>query len=86
MELLTRSSSGMTSPPQELLDETEAVLDEIDAVLAVEVEDSATLDLWDLIDQGSQFHPQAIGSWTGPQGETCALSAALDAAQRIGLA
>jgi Pup-like protein len=77
------ASTGTT--PKELLDETDALLDEIDEVLEVEVKATETLTLADLIRNGAKQHPQAFGAWTTPQGETCALSAALDGAKSLGL-
>lgn len=68
-----------------MLDATDALLDEIDEVLAVEVDDSAALTLADLIRSGSELAPQAIGAWRGQEGETCALSAAYDMAKKLDL-
>ena len=47
-------------------------------------EDSYTLA--DAMREGSKVTNQAIGSWTGVQGETCALSAAYLAVKARGLA
>lgn len=68
-----------------MLDATDALLDEIDAVLEVELDDSHALTLADLIRNGSKLAPQAIGAWRGQEGETCALSAAYDAAKKLDL-
>ena len=70
---------------REILDVTDTLIDEIDDVLEVEVETSEILTLGDLIRNGSKLNPQAIGSWKGARGETCALSAALEGAQALGL-
>lgn len=79
-------SSTPTSPSdREILDVTDTLLDEIDDVLETEVKSSEILTLGDLIRNGSQLNPQAIGAYRGPAGETCALSAAYEAAQILGL-
>lgn len=67
-----------------MLAETDALLDEIDAVLEVEVDGSGALTLADLIRNGAKQHDQCVGNWYGSQGETCALSAALDGAKTLG--
>ena len=61
------------------------MLDEIDAVLEVEIDKTNVLTLSDLIRNGSRMHKQCIGNWYGEKGETCALSAALDGAKALGL-
>lgn len=70
---------------EEMLADIDALVQDIDEVLDVEVEASATLKLSDLIRLGAKEHPQAIGQWYGEQGETCALSAAYDGAKKLGL-
>ena len=60
-------------------------MNEIDEVLEVEIDKSSALTLADLIRNGAKEHPQCIGNWYGTQGETCALSAALDGAKTAGL-
>lgn len=64
---------------------TDTLLDEIDEILDVEVVATETLRLSDLIRNGAKMSPQAVGSWRGPKGETCALSAAYDNAKSLGL-
>lgn len=68
-----------TESRQELLNATDALLDEIDEVL--EVAEPQPQSLADLIRWGAKLNPQCIGNWTGQQGETCALQAALQGAQ-----
>ena len=65
------------------LAETDAILDEIETILEVDPPKPQTLA--DLIRWGATMNKQAIGSWTGEQGETCALQAAFTAAKAGGL-
>lgn len=67
-----------------LLDDADALLDEIDAVLETEPVQALPITLGDLMRYGAERAPQAIGSWRGSNGETCALSAAYEGARAIG--
>lgn len=79
--------------------ETDKLLDDIDKLLSQDAiqtlqerldefdpENNAPLTLADLMREGSSVTDQAIGAWTRPTGETCALSAAMLAARARGLA
>ena len=81
----------------ELKAETDAMLDEIDRVLDQDsiqrardtleaLSDVKPYTLADAMREGSMFTDQAIGAWTTPVGETCALSAAMLAIRARGLA
>jgi hypothetical protein len=72
---------------EQLLTDTDAMLDKIDEVLDEQptATDCTPFTLADAIREGSKLHPQAIGMFTGPKGETCALSAALEAVKARGL-
>ena len=60
----------------DVLAETDALLDEIESILEEMPEAEKPFTLADAIREGSSVTNQAIGSWTGSQGETCALAAA----------
>lgn len=81
----------------EVIASTDVLLDEIDRILdqnAIEtlrgtlagLDDVKPYTLADAIREGSSVTDQAIGAWTTPQGETCALSAAMLAIRARGLA
>ena len=87
--------------PAELLASTEAILDEIDRVLDTNViermreilaegdvamEPVKPYTLADAMREGSKASEQCIGGWTGGEGETCALSAAMVAVRARGIA
>ena len=84
--------------PSELIATTDAILDEIDKVLDSDVIDACRkmlaskeevsdkpFTLADAIREGALCSDQMIGGWTGPQGETCALSAAMVSLKARGL-
>lgn len=70
---------------EEVISNADAMINEIDTVLDVEVDKSQTLKLSDLMRIGAKEHPQAIGAWRTTEGDTCALTAALDGAKSLGL-
>lgn len=84
-EIDTEAAVARRAEAEEQMDSTDALLDEIDAVLEVPVPAPEKYTLADAIREGSLLHPQAVGSFKGPQGETCALSAALDAVKARGI-
>ena len=84
---------------EEVLEAAEKVLDAIDAVLdqnaikrlqeeleGFDPSEEKPLTLSQLMREGATVTDQAIGAWTKPTGETCALSAAMLAARARGLA
>lgn len=64
-----------------MLADTDALLDEIDAVLDMESPAVKAMTLGDLMRKGAGMAGQAIGAWETQQGETCALQAAMYAAK-----
>lgn len=84
-EPIDTDTHGRDEVAQALLDDTDALLDEIDAALDMEVPQIKSLTLADLIRKGAAMNDQAFGMWTGATGETCALSAAHEAAKAEGL-
>ena len=82
---LPKISTEVNSRAKSLLANTDSLLGTIDATLDVEVDTSEALTLADLIRNGSKMHDQCIGNWYGQNGETCALSAALEGAKIAGV-
>lgn len=66
------------------LEITDALLDEIEAVLDVKTpEPEVTLS--DLMRLGAQLAPQGFGAYHSMKGESCALGAVYDGAKALGL-
>lgn len=95
---MKENPSPQRTETAEVKAETDKLLDEIDRMLdqdaiaklreeldAKPAEDKP-LTLSDLMREGSTVTDQAIGVWTRPTGETCALSAAMLAARARKLA
>lgn len=88
-EPATESVGG--SPPsakrrekqEALIADTNALMDEIDAVLEIESTSAPPLTLGDLIRAARE--PQAVGTFATPTGATCALQGAYNVAKRMGL-
>lgn len=78
-------SKPRTSEHEELLDATDALLDEIDEILELNPEPEVPLTLAQLMREGSQLGPKSRGRWKGEEGATCAMSAAYEAAKARGL-
>lgn len=85
----SESAKEAVEKSTKLLDDIDALLDQ-DAVLvlkqALKDDKGKPLTLADLMREGASVTDQAIGAWTRPSGETCALSAAMLAARARGLA
>lgn len=92
----TATEAVDTTSSKELVAKTDELLNEIDDMLAEtierfnaefeELEEDKPYTLADAMREGSSVTNQAIGQWTGAQGETCALSAAYLAVKARGLA
>ena len=93
----TTPSKPSSETAEAVLESTERLLDDIDRLLDQEAvktlqdrldgeSEDKPLTLSDLMREGSSVTDQAIGTWTKPTGETCALSAAMLAARARKLA
>jgi hypothetical protein len=81
---------------KEVKEDTDKLLDEIDAILdqdavqqlkeQVKDDKSRVVTLADLMREGATVSNQAIGTWVTEDNKTCALSAAMLAARARGLA
>lgn len=95
----TATTPSDVQSTEEVLESTDKLLDAIDALLdqkaiarlREELKDfdpseEKPLSLSDLMREGATVTDQAIGAWTKPTGEVCALSAAMLAARARGIA
>ena len=84
-DVIPESAKATRADAEKVIDSADALMDEIDAVLEINPEPEKPYTLADAIREGSLLNPQKIGGWRGPQGETCAISAAYDAVKARGL-
>lgn len=83
------TSTEVVAATDKLLSDIDAILAEVEEEIrahAEATEETKPFTLADAIREGAAVTDQAIGAWTTPKGETCALSAAYLAVKARGLA
>lgn len=81
----SHSPKSTENTSNQLLESTDDLLAEIDELVEAEILATEVYTLADAMRDGAQMSPQAIGAWSGVNGETCALQGAHEALKKRGL-